>query len=253
MQLFLKKPSASVRKVIPFRCLLFPSNLNKVVSTTGSRFYRFLVSLNPVLKLPSGITLINPYGDKDVRRHLKQFTNTFYSAGDKRILIAGINPGRFGAGITGVPFTDPVALTLHCGIDNNYRKQQETSSDFVYRMIDSFGGPAVFYDRFLLSSVCPLGFLNGKVNYNYYDSKTLSDAVREFIIVSLKEHLRMNVRSDVVISLGKKNAQYLESLNAEVKLFGKVVNLEHPRYIMQYRRKHLYEYIDTYLKTLNSF
>ncbi len=41
-----------------------------------------------------------------------------------RYLILGINPGRFGGGITGIPFTDPIRLQNICGIENDFQKNK---------------------------------------------------------------------------------------------------------------------------------
>jgi hypothetical protein len=38
------------------------------------------------------------------------FYQKYYADNKKRSLIIGINPGRFGAGVTGIPFTDPIRL-----------------------------------------------------------------------------------------------------------------------------------------------
>lgn len=222
------------------------------MADTGKQFREFLIRLNPEVKLPAGIKFINPYVSQEVRSCLKSFTESFYSGKQKRILILGINPGRFGAGITGIPFTDPVALEQSCGIRHSFSGKQELSSDFIYRMIDAFGGPELFYRKFMISSVCPLGFLKGTVNYNYYDSPALIRAVDPLIRDSLMQHASWNVSRDVVISLGKKNALFLDRFNAEMKLFRKVVNLEHPRYIMQYKRKLLNSYISEYLTVLSA-
>ena len=223
------------------------------MAATGKLFGEFLCSLKSELKLPVGISFINPYLDREVRQQVKTFTEKFYSGKRKRILILGINPGRFGAGITGIPFTDPTALDRHCGMPNSFIQKKELSSDFIYHLIEAYGGPRKFYDRFLISSVCPLGFLKGSVNYNYYDSPQLLKSVNPFIRKSLLFHASMSVRPEVVISLGKKNALFLESFNAEMKLFGSVVNLEHPRYIMQYKRKQLNSYLRDYLSVLSAF
>ncbi len=222
------------------------------MTATGKLFRDFLINLNPAVKLPAGVKFINPYLSDEVRSVLKSFTDTYYTGKQKRILILGINPGRFGSGITGIPFTDPVALEDYCGINNTFSKKKELSSDFVYRMIDAFGGPKLFYKKFLISSVCPIGFLKGNLNYNYYDSPELIRSVESFIRQSLSEHMKMNFKTDVVISLGKKNALFLNRFNAEMKLFGNVVNLEHPRYIMQYKRKQLNSYIREYLAVLSA-
>ncbi len=204
------------------------------------------------MKLPAGISIINPYQKPEVNSVLKQFCDRFYVADRPRVLILGINPGRFGAGVTGIPFTDPVELEEKCGITNSFTKKQELSSRFIYEMIEAYGGAEKFYSRFLLSAVCPFGFLNGSINYNYYDSPQLQKATNNFIKSSLLEHTSWNIKSTTVISLGKKNASCLEAFNRELKLFENIITLEHPRYIMQYKLKSKLEYIARYCTVLNS-
>ncbi|MBL0082208.1 MAG: DUF4918 family protein [Saprospiraceae bacterium] len=43
----------------------------------------------------------------------------------------------------------------------------------MYEWIDAMGGATTFYQKYLIHSVCPLGFTKGTVNYNYYDDKIL--------------------------------------------------------------------------------
>ena len=45
---------------------------------------------------------MNPYKDASVMGYLRAFLDKFYDDDRPRTLIFGINPGRFGAGITGV-------------------------------------------------------------------------------------------------------------------------------------------------------
>ena len=66
----------------------------------------------------------------------------------------GINPGRFGGGLTGISFTDPVALKKYCGIDNQLRNKEELSSKFVYEVINHFGGVNKFFSK--VFSFCSL-------------------------------------------------------------------------------------------------
>jgi len=73
--------------------------------------------------------------------------------------LLGINPGRFGSGTTGVSFTDPIKLEKYCGIRNDLVKKAELSADFIYAMIIAYGGLESFYNRFFISSVSPLGFI----------------------------------------------------------------------------------------------
>ncbi|MCF6242136.1 MAG: DUF4918 family protein, partial [Bacteroidales bacterium] len=54
-------------------------------------------------KLPAGVEILNPYGNNPVKKAVNDFYRKYYDDKDERILILGINPGRFGAGITGIP------------------------------------------------------------------------------------------------------------------------------------------------------
>ena len=96
---------------------------------------------------------------KMCRKPANSFYTKYYSDNNKRILLLGINPGRFGGGVTGIPFTDPVRLEKVCGIKNDFQKKQELSSVFIYEMIEAYGGAEKFYKQFYISAVSPLGFV----------------------------------------------------------------------------------------------
>ncbi len=130
---------------------------------------------------------MNPFNDKITREYSEKFYRKFYDDKNQRTLILGINPGRFGAGLTGIPFTDPVKLEKNCGIPNPFNKTTEPSAGFIYDMVAAFGGTEAFYNKYFIHAVCPLGFTKDGVNYNYYDSKLLEKAVTPFIIRSLKQ------------------------------------------------------------------
>jgi len=172
-------------------------------------------------------------------------------------MILGINPGRFGAGVTGIPFTDTIRLKEKCGLSIQGLKTYETSSVFIYEMIDNYGGPVKFYNDFYISSVSPLGFTSAgenekEINFNYYDSKTLIDAIHEFIIESLKKQLEFGIYRDTCFCLGSgKNFRFLSKLNSEHHFFGRIEPLEHPRFIMQYKSKEKQRYIKIYLEKLS--
>jgi hypothetical protein len=208
--------------------------------------------------LPEGISIMNPYRDNPVIIPvISQFYHKFYDDNSPRYLIVGINPGRFGAGVTGIPFTDTKRLSEKCGLSIPGVETFETSSAFVYEMIDSFGGVEKFYKKFFISAVSPLGFttvsrIGTNVNYNYYDSKKLTSAVKDFINFSLTRQLEFGIKRDTCFCLGTgKNHKFLIQLNNELKLFGRIVALEHPRYIMQYKSKQKHIYIKRYVEELS--
>jgi len=207
--------------------------------------------------LPRGISIMNPFRDNpEIIKVISQFYNLFYHDDKSRHLILGINPGRFGAGVTGIPFTDTKRLREKCGIVIPGLETFETSSVFIYEMIEAFGGTERFYSEFFISSVSPLGFVstgaNGKnVNYNYYDSRKLTEAVMDFIIENIYKQLDFGIKRDICFCLGTgKNYKFLLALNTEYKLFKSIVPLEHPRYVMQYKSKQKHFYITKYIEEL---
>ena len=194
---------------------------------------------------------MNPYQDARVLAHVRAFLDKYFDDTRHRTLILGINPGRFGAGITGVTFTDPVALADFCGIPNDLGRRRELSSVFVYQVIDRLGGPAEFYRHFFLSAISPLGFTRGGKNLNYYDEPALRRATTPFIVACTKQQIALAGRRDHVIILGAgENLKFFEALNDEHGFFHSIRGLEHPRFIMQYRLKKLGYYLDRYEEAL---
>jgi len=209
--------------------------------------------------LPPDIRIMNPYRESDQAMEIsKTFYKKFYSDDNKRHLVLGINPGRFGAGLTGVPFTDTKRLVSECHIPYNGKISHEPSSVFVYEMIRAFGRTEAFYSKFYINSLCPLGFTiadeKGKEkNYNYYDSPALMKATTSYIIENIHKQIGLGVQTDVCFCFGTgKNENFLRKLNDEHQFFGKIVALEHPRFIMQYKAKSVQTYIDKYLAAFHS-
>ena len=209
--------------------------------------------------LPPGIRIMNPFRESEQAMAISDaFYRKYYNDRNKRHLILGINPGRFGAGLTGIPFTDTKRLVSECHIPYDGKISHEPSSVFVYEMIDAFGGAEAFYSKFYINSLCPLGFTivddKGKEkNYNYYDSPALQKAVAGYIIENIRTQISLGVETDVCFCFGTgKNESFLRRLNNEHNFFGKIVALEHPRFIMQYKAKSKEMYIDKYLSAFHS-
>ncbi len=224
----------------------------------SNRILQFYQDVHFERKLPDGIEIMNPYREsEDIRQICAQFYIKYYNDNQKRSLILGINPGRLGAGATGLPFTDTKRLNDDCGIFYDSFSSHEPSSVFVYEVIKAFGGPEKFYKSFYISSVCPLGFikknnLGRMVNFNYYDSKTLEDAMLEFIHDNIRKQIELAGRHDFCLCFGTgKNFKFLSKLNEKHHYFEEIIPLEHPRYIMQYKSKMKEEYIDAYLQAFD--
>ncbi|MGZ3874784.1 MAG: uracil-DNA glycosylase family protein [Mucilaginibacter sp.] len=168
-------------------------------------------------------------------------------------MVLGINPGRFGGGVTGIPFTDSKRLKSVCKIDYQGKETHEPSSVFIYEMIEAFGGAEEFYRQLYINSICPLGFTattggGREINYNYYDSPALTAAMYDFIVENIQKQIDLGNYTDTCFCFGTgKNEKFMRRLNGEHGFFKDIVALEHPRFIMQYKTKTKQQYIDKYI------
>lgn len=227
------------------------------METFAEKIISFCKELDFKPSLPEGISIMNPFCENlETISAVSAFYRKYYSDNRSRRIILGINPGRFGAGVTGIPFTDTLRLKEKCGLSIQGIKTHETSSVFIYDMIDRYGGPEKFYGDYFISSVSPLGFTktatSGKeVNFNYYDSRELSEAIVDFAVESINKQLSFGIDRELCFCLGTgKNFRFLSKLNSEYHFFNKIEPLEHPRYIMQYHSKQKNFYIDVYIEKL---
>ncbi len=215
------------------------------------RILAFLEGLDPDFQLPDGVSIMNPYAVPGDLYFARQFYRKFYSDNNTRCFVLGMDPGRLAGGITGIPFTDPLKLEINCGTANNYAKKSELSADFIYSMIAKAGGTDRFYRDFFFTAVCPLGFVKDGRNMNYYDDRMLLMNSESFIVDSMKKQLATIAFHPTAFCLGEgTNFRHLSFLNDKYRFFDKIIPLPHPRWVMQYRRKQLEEYIDLYCKKL---
>lgn len=228
---------------------------NILPNTFADRVINFNQNLSFDGNLPDGFQVINPFLDNpETLVVMKQFYEKFYNDQSKRKFLIGINPSRHGAGVTGVPFTDTKRLDKICGITMESAYTHEVSSVFMYDMIQDYGGVNEFYKDFYINSPFPLAITRltkGKwLNANYYDDTQLFEMVKDYMIDTLKKHISLGLDTSEVYILGKKNAEFIQKINQQENLFDKLVVLEHPRYIQQYKSKDKQLYLDKYVLAL---
>lgn len=212
-------------------------------------------------ELPKDIYIMNPFVENTCASPASAaFYNKYYNDYNARYAIMGINPGRFGAGITGVPFTDPKRLKEVCGINlPQCPSAHEPSSQFVYAVISAYGGPEAFYGKWYINSFCPLGFVKrtkkgGLVNFNYYDNAELAKLATPFIVKTLEEQLQFPLNKEVCFCLGAgKNFAFIERLNGENGFFDRIIPLPHPRFIAQYHARETDKYVREYLDAFSAY
>lgn len=224
------------------------------MSIFAAHLLEFLSTFPLPLALPPGVEAASPFREPAVNELLARFAQKYYVEAPPRVAVLGINPGRLGMGRTGVAFTDPTALAEYCGIPHDLPgKRPELSSQFIYAVVAEMGGPAEFYQHFYLGSVYPLVLLREGLNYNYYDSLALVKALWPDMRQSLQQQVEvLGLRTDVAVSLGKRNSLFFNKLNDELGLFEHIVVLDHPRYLMQYHRRDLDRNVANYVAELGA-
>ena len=130
------------------------------MNTFADKVIAFNRNLNYTGDLPEGFRVMNPFLDNPETMEVMQaFYHKFYRDNRQRRFIVGINPGRNGAGETGIPFTDTKRLEGACGIIMKSVHTHEVSSVFVYDMIEAYGGVVQFYRDFYINSPFPLAII----------------------------------------------------------------------------------------------
>jgi len=179
------------------------------------------------------------------RAAIEAFWQRYWQGNIPRIMLCGINPGRFGAGQTGIPFID--FLSLSRLIDDVERQDAEKSASFFFKVAEAFGIEA-FFRTFYISNVSSVGYLASSAkNLNYYDlpRPALNIVERNFL-----EEISI-VQPTHVISLSKEVHATIRRLLP--KQIDTAFRLPHPSWIMTYRQSEQATWVEKYLEVLNNF
>lgn len=138
-----------------------------------------------------------------------------------------------------------------CQIESNFPTKSELSAQFIYDFFLKRYSIDEFYRNFFIGAVCPLGLESNGRNMNYYDNKILmNQLVEHYIPEHLEKQIQLGCSTNVAICLGEgTNYSIIEKLNKKHHFFKKILKLAHPRYIMQYKRKMIDDYVEQYVKT----
>lgn len=212
------------------------------------------------LDLIDNYHIVNPFNGVN-KLEIQNITNLFYKKyyndNNKRYLILGSSPAKKGTAITGIPFEDAKHLYKVTGIMVENYYTNKSSSNFLYDVIEQYGGYEKFYRNFFMSFVCPLGIIKSlnekEINSNYYETKKLENALYDFIVKSLKKQLSFGIDTSICFCIGSgENFKFLTKINEQYNFFDKIIALEHPRFIMQYNSKDKIKYMNKYLDAFNN-
>ncbi len=69
------------------------------------------------------------------------------------------------------------------------------------------------------------------------------------MIANIRKQISLEINTDICFCFGTgKNEKFLRKVNEEYQFFKKVIALEHPRFIMQYKSKSKQTYVDKYME-----
>lgn len=222
------------------------------------QFNQYLAKIQ--IEVPENFKVLNPFNSSNqeqIKKISTLFYEKYYNDNNKRFMILGSSPARRGTAVTGVPYEDAQHLQQETGVSIDNFQINKASSNFLYDVIDKYGGSSKFYSKFYMNFVCPLGIVRktkkeSYVNCNYYEFKNLKDSLYNFIVESLKKQLAFNIDTSVCYCIGSgENYKFLIELNEKYKFFNSIIPLEHPRFIMQYNSKNKDHFFNKYLEALN--
>lgn len=178
------------------------------------------------------------------REGMAAFWEKFYGEDAPRIMICGINPGRLGAGKTGIPFLDYESLSqLIPGVE---RQDSEKSARFFFQVVKRFGAEA-FFKNFYVTNFSSVGYLRGGTNFNYPE---LPQAALETVERNFLEEFE-TVRPTHVISLGREvHRSLLRLLPSGIDCS---LRLPHPSWIATYRSCEIDHWVGNYHDALAKF
>ena len=173
-------------------------------------------------------------------RLMKAFYRRYVEPCRPRIVICGINPGRFGSGKVGIPFLDFRALNELVG--DTGRLDSEKSARFFYSVVKHFR-PERFYSTFYVTNVSCLGFIRDGRNVNYY---RLPEDVRDVLLEHFTREMK-RVAPTRIFPTSREVERTLASMKASGRIRADIgPRLPHPRWcgIDRNRAEGFREYVD---------
>jgi len=155
---------------------------------------------------------------------VRQYYHRMYASRKERIVFCGINPGKNGAGKTGIPFIDfKGASQLLPGVNEN---SSENSAQFILSVIDEIGVQE-YHNLVYMTNISWYGFSKDKKNLNYYD---LPSSVQKTFTASFIAEMDI-VQPKMIVPLSERVEKTLREMVADGKLNYPIAKrLPHPYY-----------------------
>lgn len=172
----------------------------------------------------SNVSILTDYLQNEL--YIRRFYKSFIEPNKPKIVLCGINPGRKGAGKTGVSFLDNKSLSkIFPEIEN---ADYEKSGSFIYSVIEEFGVEK-FYENIYVTNISCVGFQNSRTgnNMNYYQ---ISPKIQKDLFDNFIQEMNI-VQPDIIIPLSEWVSWDLKELKKNGRLNFEIgERLNHPAY-----------------------
>mgnify|MGYP001222854257 CR=1 FL=1 len=142
---------------------------------------------------------------------VRRFYRTYYQYKSERIVLCRINPGRKGAGKTGIPFLDFKSVSKL--LPDIMKKDKENSTQFIWSVINEIGRD-IFFKNVYMTNISWFGFTRNGRNYNYHK---IRQPIQARFTENFIEEMDI-VKPTVIIPLGVEVANTLKRMKKEGKL-----------------------------------
>ena len=187
----------------------------------------------------------------DNKGNIIEFHKIYVEPNSPKVVICGINPGRNGAGLTGIPFIDFASLSKM--LPDIKENDWEPSAKFFFSVIQKFEIEA-FYRNFHVTNISWFGFsrIDKQKNVNYFE-KDISTEIAIYLIDKFVEEME-HINPDYIIPLSKPVLYELESLKKQNKIRAKIgIRLNHPSWVTTYCSNDLSTWRQKYVDTLTKY
>jgi hypothetical protein len=174
---------------------------------------------------------------------VSRYYKMVYSSEASRIVLCGINPGRNGAGKTGIPFLDFESVSNL--VPNINRSDKEQSAQFIKSIIDELGNET-YFNAVYMTNLSWFGFVKNNKNLNYYD---LPDPLPALFTESFISEMNI-VKPKIIVPLSQRVEKTLKQMQKAGKLQYPVSSrLPHPYYCSI--GQNAIKYKEVYVKMIN--
>lgn len=210
------------------------------------KFYEIFKTKYSELLQSNNVRILSEFLDN--KKNIIEFHKKYIQPNRPEIVICGVNPGRFGAGLTGIPFIDFDSLSKMLPRIKYF--DSEKSAKFFFSVVQAFGIEQ-FYQKFHVTNISWYGFsmIDKEKNVNYYN---LPVDVQKHLFEKFVEEMNF-INPKIIIPLSKDVQNQLLILKSNEQIKAEITpNLNHPSWVMTYKRNEVELWKEKYIHLLKN-